>query len=62
MKKLDVGQMITILANLGVIAGIVFLAVEIRQNQASLDEQNVLNRQASRDAALESFGSSYNFV
>jgi len=57
MKKLDVGQTITILANLGVIAGIVFLGVEIGQNQASLDEQNVLNRQSSRDAALENFGS-----
>lgn len=32
MKKIDVGQMITILANLGVIAGIVFLAIEIQQN------------------------------
>jgi hypothetical protein len=36
MKKIDLGQMITILANLGVIAGIVFLAFEIRQNTAQL--------------------------
>ena len=32
MKKLDSGQTISILANLGVISGIVFLAVEINQN------------------------------
>jgi len=32
MKKIDLGQTISILANLGVIAGIVFLAVELQQN------------------------------
>ncbi len=32
MKKLDLGQSVGILANIGVIAGIVFLAVELRQN------------------------------
>lgn len=32
MKKIDLGQMITILANVGVIAGIIFLAIELRQN------------------------------
>lgn len=31
MKKIDLGQMLTILANVGVIAGIVFLGMEIRQ-------------------------------
>ena len=36
MKKLDLGQTITILANLGVIAGIVFLAIEIQQNNQLL--------------------------
>ena len=47
MKKIDLGQTIAILANLGVIAGIVFLAIEVRQNsealgvQARLDRQNV---------------------
>ncbi len=33
MKKIDLGQTITILANLGVIAGIIFLAIELAQNQ-----------------------------
>ncbi len=32
MKKIDLGQAVTILANVGVIAGIVFLAVELQQN------------------------------
>jgi hypothetical protein len=36
MKKFDFGQMISILANLGVIAGIVFLGLEIRQNSEAL--------------------------
>jgi len=32
MKTIDIGQAMTVLANIGVIAGIVFLAVEIREN------------------------------
>ena len=36
MKRLDVAQTITILANVGVIAGIVFLAYELRQNNELL--------------------------
>jgi hypothetical protein len=31
MKKIDLGQTITILANIGVIVGIGFLAIEIQQ-------------------------------
>jgi len=31
MKRIDLGQTIQILANIGVIAGIVFLAIEVRQ-------------------------------
>jgi hypothetical protein len=36
MKKIDPGQAISVLANVGVIAGIVFLAIEIQQNTRSL--------------------------
>ena len=36
MKKIDLGQTITILANVGVIAGIVFLGFELRQNNEIL--------------------------
>lgn len=39
MKKLDLGQMIAILANVGVILGIVFLAFELRQNNDLLGVQ-----------------------
>jgi hypothetical protein len=39
MKKIELGQMITILANVGVIAGIAFLAVELRQNNAFLEAE-----------------------
>ncbi len=48
MKKLDLSQTIGILANLGVIAGIVFLAFEIRQN-------NDLLAQQSRAVALSTY-------
>jgi hypothetical protein len=33
LKKLDLGQTITILANIGVIAGIIFLGIEMGQSQ-----------------------------
>ena len=39
VKKLDVGQIITILANVGVIVGIIFLAVEVRQNNQLLSAE-----------------------
>ena len=46
MKKIDVGQAVGILANLGVVAGIIFLAIEVGQN-------NELMRAAARDAQNE---------
>lgn len=55
MKKIDLGQTISILANLGVLAGIVFLAIEVSQNQATLEEQTRLNALSGREAASESF-------
>lgn len=39
MKKIDVGQAISLLANIGVIAGIVFLGLELRQNNLLLNAQ-----------------------
>ena len=44
MNKIDLGQTVSILANLGVIAGIVFLAIELRQNNELMAAQA---RQAS---------------
>lgn len=49
MKRIDFGQTITILANLGIIAGIAFLAIELRQNNDQLRiqaRQNVYEMQA----------------
>ena len=39
MKKIDVGQTVNILANLGVIAGILLLALELQQNNELLEAQ-----------------------
>ena len=39
MKKIDVGQTISILANIGVITGIIFLGIEVRQNNELLAAQ-----------------------
>jgi hypothetical protein len=50
VKKIDVGQAIGILANIGVIAGIVFLAVELRQNNDSLAAQARLGELQARTA------------
>jgi len=44
MRKIDAGQAITILANLGVIAGIVFLGVEIRQTNELMESEARFNR------------------
>ena len=54
MKKLDLGQTISIVANFGVIAGIVFLGIELRQNneylaaQASLAQFSIERDRRSR--------------
>ncbi len=57
MKKLELGQTITILANLGVIAGIVFLGIELRQNNELLSAQvrstRVDNRVSITDILFE---------
>jgi len=39
MKKIDLGQMIAIFANIGVIGGIAFLALEVNQNNRLLRAQ-----------------------
>ncbi len=55
MNRLDLGQTINTLANLGVLAGIVFLAIEVSQNQASLEEANTINLLEARGDTLASF-------
>ena len=49
MKKLDFGQMITVLTNIAVIAGIAFLAIEINQNT---NAQLATSRQTLLEADL----------
>ena len=41
MKKINLGQTISILANIGVIAGIVFLGIELRQNNQLLHAEAI---------------------
>ncbi len=53
MKKIDIGQLSQILANVGVLLGLVFLALQIRQNQNALSEQNALTRLTVRDTQYE---------
>ena len=49
MKKIDLGQAITILANIGVIAGIGLLALELAQNNDLLTAQARSSRAAIRN-------------
>ena len=46
MTKIDLGQTITILANLGVIAGIVFLGFELQQNNELLQAQSSFSQRS----------------
>ena len=48
MKKIDLGQTINTLANVGVIAGIIVLAVEVHQNNEALNLQARQERAAVR--------------
>lgn len=43
MKRIDLGQSIAILANIGVIAGIAFLAIELQQNNDLMAAQARFN-------------------
>ena len=56
MKKIDLGQTIQLIANVGVLVGIIFLAIEINQNRAALEEQNMLTRLSAREATTETMG------
>ena len=50
MKKFDLGQTTTVIANVGVIAGLLFLAVQLRQNNDLLGielRNATLDRQTS---------------
>ena len=51
----QLNKWLALLANFGVVAGIVFLAIEVRQNQALLEESNRINRFESRMSAVDTF-------
>jgi len=53
MKKTDLGQMVSTLANMGVIAGIVFLGLELRQNNNLLESQARSNLDDNRVASQQ---------
>jgi len=53
MKKIDLGQAIGIFANIGVIAGIAMLAVELHQNNELLRNEARYNLQLSRSGELQ---------
>ncbi len=50
MKKIGLGQTITIIANIGVIAGIAFLALELQQNNRLLTAEAEYNLMQNRMA------------
>ena len=58
MTKIDLGQTAQILANLGVIAGIVLLGIELQQNNALLGAQARASRAQVRVDALTAVTSS----
>jgi hypothetical protein len=48
VKKIDVNQIVSVLANVGVIIGILFLALEVNQNSKQLRAQAQFNYMQSR--------------
>ena len=55
MKRGDIGPAVAVIANLGVIAGIMFLALELQQNNRFLSSQaqfNILQNRAVGTSAL----------
>lgn len=46
---------LVLLANFGVMVGVIFLAVEVRQNQIMLEEVNIINRFEARMAPVDTF-------
>jgi hypothetical protein len=62
MKKIDLGQTLGILANLGVVAGIIFLDIELRQNNDQLAAQITINQHQIRIADIGRFAQDPNLT
>ena len=52
MKKIDLGQTVGILTNVGVIAGIILLAIELRQNNELMAAEARFNRLSIQTASI----------
>ncbi len=52
MKKIDLGQAVNTLANVGVIAGIIFLGIEIHQNNELMTSEARFNRLSLQSASV----------
>ncbi len=52
MKKIDLGQTVGILTNVGVIAGIILLAIELRQNNELMAAEARFNRISIQTASI----------
>ena len=57
MKLGAVSRWLALVANIAVFASIVFLAIEVRQNQATLEESNRLSVLQARTIEIEQFNS-----
>ena len=55
MRLKEFNSWLSLLANVGVVAGIVFLAVEIRQNQTTIEESNRINLVEARRSEIDQF-------
>ena len=55
MKKSAINSWLTLLANVAVFASILFLAIEIGQNQTAIEESNRLNILGARTIEIEQF-------
>lgn len=55
MKLSAINRWLTLVANIAVFASIVFLAIEVRQNQATLEESNRLSVLEARTIEIEQF-------
>jgi hypothetical protein len=62
MKKIDLGQTITILANLGVIAGIVFLGIEMQQNTDAIQSSTAQSVTSISSSGLTELAANQNMA
>lgn len=62
MNNGKLNEWLTLLANFGVVTGIIFLVIEVRQNQAAIEESNLINRVQARSMEIDQFNDFRAFV